>query len=342
MITPALAVPAGGGALGFRLWMETAHDLLHPGLSWNGMILETKRAANLTWSYHREATYNVDQRYFSCKFYNHDFPFGSDEVADMFSGDGSGTAIGGDTFDREQLADLSALAGDTVQVRFRFGADNPSQYGPIGGERGPRTGAWLDTITQYGPWASDAWPGAAPTQLQGDPASCPDSFGLSWDSVAGAGGYNIYRSEISCADASAMAPAYDSTGTTSYVDSSISSEVSYFYAVEATEAGRGCPTERACIPGCPCLAPDDATHLRLDRQGPDVLMTWDDPGSSGITWNVYRDGNPDPATWGVPHATGVVDEDAVTPGVQHTDAGASSSYFYLVTAVGACGESPLR
>jgi hypothetical protein len=40
----------------------------------------------------------------------------------------------------------------------------------------------------------------------------------------------------------------------------------------------------------------------------------------------------------------VTDEDPGTEGVQHTDAGAMSAgspLYYMVTAVDACGESPL-
>ena len=83
----------------------------------------------------------------------------------------------------------------------------------------------------------------------------------------------------------------------------------------------------------------------LHASGGDVLLTWDDPMAGDLTWNVYRDTNPDPSLWGPPHAPGVSDEDAGTPGIQHTDAGAASpgaDYNYLVTAQNVCGETPLR
>jgi hypothetical protein len=95
----------------------------------------------------------------------------------------------------------------------------------------------------------------------------------------------------------------------------------------------------------PCDYASDPSHLRLEKDGEDVLMTWDDPGEPDWTWNVYRDTSPDPAGWGAPHEPGVTDEDPSTPGIQHRDLGAVSdldSYFYLVTAVNECGETDLR
>jgi hypothetical protein len=94
-----------------------------------------------------------------------------------------------------------------------------------------------------------------------------------------------------------------------------------------------------------CDAPGDPTHLMLDKTPSDVLLTWDDPAEAGWTWNVYRDTDPNPANWTDPHATDVTDEDPGTEGIQYTDTGAASTsatYFYLVTAVNECGESPLR
>ena len=95
----------------------------------------------------------------------------------------------------------------------------------------------------------------------------------------------------------------------------------------------------------PCDYASDPANLRLEKDGEDVLMTWDDPGEPDWTWNVYRDTSPDPAGWGGPHEAGVSDEDAATPGIQHWDLGAAGtldSYFYLVTAVNECGETDLR
>jgi len=99
--------------------------------------------------------------------------------------------------------------------------------------------------------------------------------------------------------------------------------------------------ERVCAG---CDPPADPGLIFAARDGDDVVLTWlDDPVAE--SWNLYRDEAPDPARWGAPHAAGVTDGDPATPGVQHRDAGALSAgprLFYLLTAVNACGESPLR
>ncbi|ANM30275.1 hypothetical protein ABI59_12805 [Acidobacteria bacterium Mor1] len=95
----------------------------------------------------------------------------------------------------------------------------------------------------------------------------------------------------------------------------------------------------------PCAGAADPTQLRLDRDGPDVVLTWDDPADAGISWNVYRDASKDPSGWGEPHAAGVSDADAGTAGIQHRDSGAAgdvTSHYYLITATNICGETALR
>ncbi len=86
-------------------------------------------------------------------------------------------------------------------------------------------------------------------------------------------------------------------------------------------------------------------NLLLEKDGSDIVLTWDDPLVPGITWNIYRDENPDPSTWGEPYAEGVSDEDPGITGIQYRDIGAvsgASSYHYLITAINECGETPLR
>jgi hypothetical protein len=92
----------------------------------------------------------------------------------------------------------------------------------------------------------------------------------------------------------------------------------------------------------PCEGATDPTNLRVDKSGPDLRLSWDDPGAAGWTWNVYRDASPDPSGWGPAHATGVTDEDPLAPGIQWTEAGGLSggSWYYRVTAVNVCGETP--
>lgn len=94
----------------------------------------------------------------------------------------------------------------------------------------------------------------------------------------------------------------------------------------------------------PCVAATPPTGFRVEKAGPDVRLSWDDPGTTGWTWNVYRGSAPDPSTWGTAHATGVTDEDPGTTGIQYVDDGAISegTLHYLVASVNECGETPPR
>jgi hypothetical protein len=94
-----------------------------------------------------------------------------------------------------------------------------------------------------------------------------------------------------------------------------------------------------------CRLPEDPANLLAARDGDDIVLSWDDPSDPGVTWNVYRDADPDPSYWGAPHAEGVVDSDPGTPGIQFRDTGAAAvgpMLCYLVTGVNECGETPLR
>ena len=64
-----------------------------------------------------------------------------------------------------------------------------------------------------------------------------------------AGTYNVYRSELSCDNALAMLEPHGTTATPTFSDTSVAEETEYFYAVEALEAGTGCPSQRSCIAG---------------------------------------------------------------------------------------------
>jgi hypothetical protein len=101
-----------------------------------------------------------------------------------------------------------------------------------------------------------------------------------------------------------------------------------------------------CDLGCSCIGPGDPQNLRADLQSADIVLTFE-AGSAALdaTYNIYRDLNRDPSTWGAPIATGVTDEDGATPGIQYSDVGAGgdgNSYYYKVTESTPCGgESPL-
>ncbi len=336
--TPVLTVPAGGGAISFYMWMDAF--ISSSSRTWDGMILEAKRLTDAQWTYLADATYMSKQIQTVCPAGTTKVPFGYVERIEMLAGDGTGSGESGDEFDQQHLANISQFAGESIQVRWRFASHNtvdPATHG---------SGAWIDTVALHDSFVPDAWPGTAPQDLQGSAAGCATSFDLSWDPVVGAGGYQIFRSEVSCEDALASLSPYDTTAATTYNDTGVVEDVAYFYAVAGTEAGNGCPTVRSCVSGgCfACATPPDPVGLVIDRSADDVLMSWFGSGETGPTWNVYRDLDKNPATWGGPHATGVVDEDPGTSGVQYTDVGGISAAplsYYLVTEV-TCAESPLR
>jgi hypothetical protein len=335
LVSPLFDVPAGGGAVAFYSWIDSEMDGVQE-YGVDGFVVESKAASETDWTYMEDGTYTSDQVQDHCGT-SFQVPFGWDETVDMYAGDGDGTDATGDSFDRQHQVSLSPLAGTSAQVRFRFGSNALDDN--LG------AGLWIDSVTIH-PWVADGWPGAAPANLIGSEENCPASYDLAWDAVAGTEGYAVYRSELSCDDAAGRTDVYGTSMTPAYSDGAIIEGVEYFYAVEALEAGPGCPTERSCIAGgCTCIRPGDPMGLLIEKAGGDLLLTWDDPGLTGITWNVYRDENPDPATWGGPQTSGIADEDPGRDGVQHTDSGAMSAgplLHYLVTAVNECGESLLR
>ncbi|MDH3626348.1 MAG: S8 family serine peptidase [Acidobacteriota bacterium] len=331
LFTTPFVPPVGGGALGFRLWMDAEMVGSSIGtFAADGLVIETKGVAEPDWSVATDVTYNADQDQNGCQ----GFPIF--DAVDMIGGDGAGGSVDGDTFDREHLVNITGVPGPKMQVRFRFGSD-----GSVQGE-----GAWIDTVTVYGPYTADNWPGGAPSNLVDSNASCPTSLDLTWDGVAGSGAYNVYRSETSCADASSRPDVYGTSGTPTFTDATVVENVDYYYAVEATESGSACPTERACIAAsCVCALGGDPANLLAARVANDVALTWNDPGGGGLTWNVYRETVADTTLWGAPFAGGIVDVDGGTPGIQYVDVGGVSAdplLFYLATSVNACGESPLR
>ncbi|MDH3628788.1 MAG: S8 family serine peptidase [Acidobacteriota bacterium] len=336
LMSLAFPLPAGGAVLGFWMWMDT--EFAAPPEALDGMIVEAKQRLDTTWSYLPDATYNAINLWDDCGVFGA-FPFGGTEHVRMFSGEGGlEPTVAGDTFDYEHFVDLSAFAGMQTNIRFRLGANNTNF------DSSP--GAWVDTITIYDPYAADSWPGVNPDNASGSDISCPTSFDLSWDAVAGAADYAVYRSEVSCEEAQQSSTPIATPAGTAFSDTTIAADVSYFYAIEAREPGTGCGSVRSCVSGgCVCLLAGDATGLVVDRSGNDVMLTWLDPGTPGVSWNVYRDPAPDPAGWGGPHASGLADADGGTAGIQYVDVGgvlAGNLSHYLVTVVNVCGESPLR
>jgi hypothetical protein len=106
-----------------------------------------------------------------------------------------------------------------------------------------------------------------------DPASCSRGIDVSWPAATffdGGGVYNVFRSEIDCADALIQPPLVTGLTGTSWTDSSIVTGVMYYYVVQAEDD----PPSTACgTPGAfqagpsatSCTAPvSDAWDGTLD------------------------------------------------------------------------------
>ena len=85
--------------------------------------------------------------------------------------------------------------------------------------------------------------------LAADPDACNNGIKLTWNpatfyGAAASGTYNVYRSEISCADAEASAPIARGLLVPGWFDGSTVGGRNYYYVVEAEDATPGTP----CVP----------------------------------------------------------------------------------------------
>ncbi len=152
------------------------------------------------------------------------------------------------------------------------------------------------------------------------------SISISWDSVPGAAGYNIFRST----DGSNYFKAGNVTGT-DYTDTGLEAGTVYYYEVTSYdsggESGKSAPVSGITIAGAPAgVSAGSATVNSL-------TITWNST-TGAASYNVYRsaDGG---ATY-----TNKVGSNIVT-GTSYTDTGltAGTVYYYEVTAVNSSGES---
>ncbi len=332
LVSAPFTVPAGGGVLGWYQWVDIERQEIggfNVYFTWDGMVLEAKRTADLNWTYLDDASYNHEQWSASC---NAEFPFGAtlSPRTEMFSGDGPLSEIQGDNHDREWLADLSDLAGEEIQVRWRMGSDVNTVEG----------GVWIDTITLYNEYTADSWPADAPEGLSGSDVGCDVQFELMADPVPGASGYQWYRSEVSCLDASLSDTPVGSTAGPFFIDTAVNPDVEYFYAIDAIEDGTTCTTVRACVAGGCCMSPpEDPTITAVSKSTTNVLFTL---GYGGVFADVYRDPNPNPANWGgVPHDSQISDESQSDSDFQYADVGgvAAGTLQYYIFTGSRCGNT---
>jgi fibronectin type 3 domain-containing protein len=168
-------------------------------------------------------------------------------------------------------------------------------------------------------------PPAAPTGLTAKGGNA--SVSLVWSGSAGASSYDVKRGTTSGGPYATIAPG---VAATSFVDGGVVNGTTYFYVVTALNAGGESPSsnEASATPQGPPPAP---TGLTAKAGNGSVSLAWT-ASSGAASYDVKRG-----TTSGGPYdtiATGVAD--TTYPDTTVTN---GTTYFYVVTAVNALGES---
>jgi fibronectin type 3 domain-containing protein len=167
---------------------------------------------------------------------------------------------------------------------------------------------------------------AAPTGLTATPGNAQVS--LSWTASSGATGYNVKRATVSGGPYTTVNPT--PIAATSYTDTPLTNGTTYYYVVTAVNASgeSGNSTQVSATPQG--VAPAAPTGLTATPGNAQVSLSWN--ASSGATsYNVKR-----ATVSGGPYTTV-----APTSATSFTDTTVTNgtTYFYVVTAVNASGES---
>jgi hypothetical protein len=167
---------------------------------------------------------------------------------------------------------------------------------------------------------------AAPTNLSATGGNQQAS--LTWTAGGGATSYNVKRG-------TASGGPYTTVGSpagTTYADTSLTNGTAYYYVVAAVNAAgeSGNSNQATATPKAPAIAPAAPLNLTATGGNQQVSLAW--TASTGATsYNVKR-----AATNGGPYTTV-----ASPAGTSYTDTTVTdgTTYYYVVTAVSASGES---
>ncbi len=249
---------------------------------------------------------------------------------------------------------VSAKSSDPSQDAF-FGGQFIGDYNGMTVANGVPMPIWTD-ISQpdpnYNGWEMDSMtvPGStsggggstatvpgAPTNLSATPGDSQAT--LNWTAPSNDGGsaitsYNIYRGTSSGSEVEVQ------TGVsgTSYVDSGLTNDVTYYYEVTAVNGvGEGPPSNEASATptGSGATVPDAPALTAVPAKGKGIQLSWTTPndGGSPITgYYVYR--STDGSSFTLYAEPGNVTSYKDT----HTSRG--QIYYYKVRAVNAVGDSP--
>jgi fibronectin type 3 domain-containing protein len=152
---------------------------------------------------------------------------------------------------------------------------------------------------------------------------------LSWTASASATGYRVKRSTSSGTETQISAPT-----STAYTDTGLTNGVKYFYVVSAVSSGGESANspEVSATPVAPVNPPAAPAGLQAAGGNAQVSLSWN-ASAGAASYNVKRS-----TTNGGPYTTAVASP-ALT---NYTDTTVTNdtTYYYVVSAVNAAGESP--
>ncbi len=182
---------------------------------------------------------------------------------------------------------------------------------------------WVNPIRDTWP----AGPPAAPTGLSALAGNAQVS--LSWTAVNGATSYSLHRSTISGGSYTTIA-----TGVmaTSYLNTGLTNGVTYYYVVTALSTSGESPNsnQASATPTAPAL-PSIPTNLTAMAGRKKVTLNWT-VASGATSYNIKRS-----TTNGGPYTTVATGVTVTT--YTNTGLTTGATYYYVVTAVNAVGES---
>lgn len=157
---------------------------------------------------------------------------------------------------------------------------------------------------------------------------------ISWAAVAGATSYTIYWSTVAGVTPATGTPIANATSP--YVQTGLTAGTTYYYVVTAVNAtGESAPSAQVSATTAPSapLPPSAPTGVTATAVSPtQVNVAWS-AVTGAVSYNIYWS-----TTAGVTPATGTLIANATSP-YSHTGRAASTTYYYVVTAVNSAGES---